>query len=97
MFVVSDMTVDVHDFPTGKVIGFNGTTEWALDSIRQEEVVWLPSEDQLRVALGPSFARLESVPGGFVVIATRNGRERRHIDIDAEGAYARCLLDLLTD
>ena len=33
VFVVSDMTVEVHDYPGGKVIGFNGTTEWALDSI----------------------------------------------------------------
>lgn len=97
VFVVSDMTVDVHDFPSGRVIGFNGTTEWALDSIKQDEVVWLPREDQLRVLLGESFVRLEAVPGGFVVVAAKHGRERRHIDIDAEGAYGRCLLDFLTD
>ena len=52
VFVVSDMTVEVHDFPTGKVIGFNGTTEWALDSLAQGDVVWLPREDQLRELLG---------------------------------------------
>jgi len=33
VFVLSDMTVEVHRFPYGEVIGFNGTTEWALDSI----------------------------------------------------------------
>jgi hypothetical protein len=31
-FVLSDMTVDLHEFPGGSVVGFNGTTEWALDS-----------------------------------------------------------------
>ncbi|MCW2492902.1 MAG: hypothetical protein JWN47_2266, partial [Frankiales bacterium] len=31
VFVLSDMTVEVHDLPQGPVIGFNGTTEWALD------------------------------------------------------------------
>ena len=41
-FVLSDMTVEVHDLPTGRIIGFNGTTEWALDSLELDEVVWLP-------------------------------------------------------
>ena len=42
-FVLSDMTVEVHDLPTGRIIGFNGTTEWALDSLELDEVVWLPA------------------------------------------------------
>ena len=33
IYVLSDMTVEAHDFSTGTVIGFNGTTEWALDSV----------------------------------------------------------------
>ena len=93
VFVVSDMTVQVHDFPTGKVIGFNGTTEWALDSLAQGEVVWLPREDQLRELVGPRFHRLEAVPGGFAVITANGDGERRHVDIDAERAYARAVLD----
>jgi hypothetical protein len=93
VFVVSDMTVEVHDFPTGKVIGFNGTTEWALDSLAQGEVVWLPREDQLRELVGPLFNRLEAVPGGFAVITANGEGERRHVDIDAERAYARAILD----
>ena len=95
VFVLSDMTVEIHDFPTGRVIGFNGTTEWALDSIEQQHVVWLPREDQLRALIGPRFQRLEAVPGGFAAVLELDGREQRHIDIDAERAYARCLLALL--
>lgn len=95
VFVVSDMTVEVHDFPSGKVIGFNGTVEWALDSIEHREVVWLPRESQLRELLGESFVRLEAVPPGAVVeIETATGRQR-HADVEPERAYARALLATL--
>ena len=97
VFVVSEMTVDVTDTPTGPLIRFNGTTEWALDSVQQDDVLWLPREAQLRTALGPLFRRLEAVPGGFVVVVDRPGAaaEERHIDVDVECAYARALLAVL--
>jgi hypothetical protein len=91
VFVVSDMTVEVHDYQGSKVIGFNGTTEWALDSIEQREVIWLPREEQLRKLLGDTFVRLEAVPGGYAVELT-NGRYTAE---DAEQAYAEALLALL--
>ncbi len=95
VFVVSDMTVEVHEFPTGRVIGFNGTVEWALDSIEQREVVWLPRETQLRERLGDAFVRLEAVaPGAVVEVATGSGTSR-HADSDPERAYARALLAVL--
>jgi hypothetical protein len=95
VFVVSEMTVDVADTPTGPLIRFNGTTEWALDHVRHDDVLWLPRESQLRDALGPAFRRLEAVPGGFVVVLAGEP-EQRHVDIDAEGAYARAVLALLS-
>lgn len=95
VFVVSDMVVEVHDFPAGRYLGFNGTTEWALDSILQDEVVWLPREEQLRDLLGEAFTGLHPVPGGFAVSAVVAGVKQRHIDIDAERAYARAVLALL--
>ncbi len=98
VFVVSDMVVDVHDLPGGRVLGFNGTVEWALDNIAAAEVVWLPREDQLRGRLGAAFHRLEAVPPGWVVVARLppDGTEQRHADADVERAYARALLQLLT-
>lgn len=96
VFVISEMTIGVHDFPSGPVIGFNGTTEWALDSLSQQDVVWLPREDQLRELIGEAFVRLSAVPGGFAAVATTHGREEQHVDNDAERAYARCLLARLT-
>jgi len=96
IFVVSNMTVEVHDFPTGRVLGFNGTVEWALDSIEYSEVIWLPRESQLRELLGDAFVRLEAVaPGAVVEVATPGGRQR-HADVDPERAYARAVLAMLT-
>ena len=70
----------------------SGPTEWALDSIQQQEVVWLPTEGQLRDLLGSSLVALESVPGGCVVVVDGPAGRERHIDIDAECAYARAVL-----
>ena len=96
VFVVSDMVVQVLELPSRqRYFAFNGTTEWALDSIEQEEVVWLPREDQLRTLLGSAFVSLEAIPGGFAVTVARQGRQERHVDLAAETAYARALISLL--
>jgi hypothetical protein len=94
VFVISNMVVEVQDVPTGQIIGFNGTTEWALDSLEHRQVVWMPRESQLRELLGDRFLRLESVTGGFAVEFDLDG-ERREVDGDAESAYARALLAVL--
>ncbi len=95
VFVVSDMVVEVLELPSRqRYFGFNGTTEWALDSIEQEEVVWLPREDQLRTMLGSRFVTLETIPGGFAVTVRQEGRDERHVDLTAEAAYARGVLSL---
>ena len=100
VFVVSGMAIEVSDLPTGAEMRFNGTVEWALDSIEQSEVIWLPREEQLRAALGDRFLRLERLDGstgGYaVVISDDSGAEERHVDIDVERAYARALLSVLT-
>ena len=96
VFVLSDMVVQTVQPPDGPpILAFNGTTEWALDSLEAHEAVWLPREDQLRALLGPSFVRLERVPGppeGYAV-TTHTGRE---VDVTPEAAYARAALALLT-
>jgi hypothetical protein len=95
VFVISNMVVEVQDVPTGQIIGFNGTTEWALDSLEHGQVVWMPREEQLRELLGDRFHRLETVTGGFAVVIDLDG-EHREVDGDAESAYARALLAVLT-
>jgi hypothetical protein len=95
VFVLSDMTVEVHEFPTGRVIGFNGVTEWALDSVQQEEAVWMPAEHQLRDLLGGLFTRLESQPDGFAVTVTLPDGVRTHRERTADDAYGQALLEVL--
>lgn len=93
VFVIAEMTIEVQDVPGGhSVIKFNGTTEWALDSIDAARVLWLPREDQLRAELAHDFSALAVVPGGFAVTLEDGSR---HLDIDAERAYARALLHRL--
>jgi hypothetical protein len=95
VFVLSTMTVDVHDLPEGAVIGFNGTTEWALDSVDQQDAVWLPREDQLRSLLGTTFTTLARDGDQWRVECTVRGSSRSVVHADAEEAYARALIALL--
>ena len=60
-FILSNIVADVNRFEGGNVSGFNGTTEWALDSVEQDDVVWLPREEQLRELLAqPRERRLRA-------------------------------------
>lgn len=92
VFILSDMTIEAHDYPTGTVLGFNGTIEWALDSVAKADALWLPSEAQLRALLGPAF---ESLRAGWVVTATIAGVAERFEASTAVDAYARALLRVL--
>jgi hypothetical protein len=93
VFVLSDMVIEPQDVPDGPpILAFNGTTEWALDSLEAHDAVWLPREDQLRDLLGGAFASLEQATGpvGGYVVTLADGS--RHVDVDAACAYARALL-----
>ena len=91
VFVISTMVIESHDVPGGRIIRFNGTTEWALDSIPAELALWLPREDQLRELLDGRFVQLEKIGDGFAVVLADGSR---HVDTDAERAYARAVLHL---
>jgi hypothetical protein len=100
VFVLSDMTIEVHEFPTGRVIGFNGTTEWALDSVEQGEALWLPGEQQLRRLLGDRFAGLLPESGGYVVLVHPPDAGDDPVRVaapTAAEAYAGALLRVLTE
>jgi hypothetical protein len=85
VYTVSEMTIEAHKYPTGTILGFNGTTEWALDSVSIEQTVWLPREDQLREMLRGSFRSLSRVGDAFVV---EIGWSDRMLDAD-ESAIQR--------
>lgn len=93
VFVLSDMVIEQQDVPGGPpILAFNGTTEWALDSLEARDAVWLPREDQLRDLLGGAFVSLERASGpvgGYVVTLADDSR---HVDVDPACAYGRALL-----
>ncbi len=95
VFVLSDMTIEVQHFPGGPGIGFNGTTEWALDSVEQSEALWLPAEHQLRELLGDSFAGLAPTGDGYRVTLRFDGATRGFEGRSPGEAYASALLHLL--
>ncbi len=94
-FVLSDMTVQVHEFPSATVIGFNGVTEWALDSVDRDEAVWLPAEHQLRSLLGGFFVRLERTGQQWAVRYRLEDQEQTSTADTAEEAYGSALLMVL--
>jgi hypothetical protein len=97
VFTVADMVVEARHYPTGTLLAFNGTTEWALDSLELDQALWLPREDQLRAMLGPAFRSLaRAVTGEFQVLAEIPGRPERVFTADqADEAYADALLALV--
>ncbi|CAA9300331.1 MAG: hypothetical protein AVDCRST_MAG48-1271 [uncultured Friedmanniella sp.] len=97
VFTVSDMVVErVHQHGETR-FHFNGTVEWALDSVEADAVVWLPREEQLRDLVGSWFLSLDATPEGFVVTVSGPGRAH-HTDPEpvAADAYGRALLYVLT-
>jgi hypothetical protein len=95
VFVLSNMVIDIHQLPEGQTIGFNGTTEWALDDLEQEEAVWLPREDQLRELLGSTFQALTRDRDGFRVEIAIGDERPAFTSGVAEQAYGEALLHLI--
>lgn len=92
-FTVSDMVVELVNRNGQSRFHFNGTTEWALDSVDSGNAVWLPREDQLRDLLGRYFLSLDCTTEGFVVTVTGPGRAyHTPVEREAADAYARALL-----
>lgn len=96
VFYLADMTVDVQRFVGGSVIGFNGVSEWALDSVDLEETLWLPREDQMRAVLGETFVRLDRTDAGYAVHLGGSQPHDPAPHEDAECAYAVALLAVLS-
>ena len=96
IFTVSDMVIEEHRHEQGSYFGFNGTTEWALDSVPTSDTLWLPREDQLRDLLGNAFLSLSREGDTFTVTAAVAGHGTlTGISADAADAYALALLDLV--
>jgi hypothetical protein len=95
VFTISEMVVEVRRSPVGSLIAFNGTTEWALDSIEQATAIWLPRESQLREALGDTMLSLARLDEGWRVTVRVGGALLERTAPDPDEAYGLALLATL--
>lgn len=95
VFTVSEMTIEARRHPTGTVLAFNGTTEWALDSVALVDAVWLPREDQLREMLLATFRSLTRLDDAFEVVIELGGERVRFEHPDVAEAYGLALHELV--
>lgn len=97
IFVIADLSVDVQPLADGiAAITFNGAVEWSLDYILQQDVIWLPTEAQVRSFLGDRVQSLERTETGWActIYPDPSGQER-HVGPTASDAYGNALLTLL--
>lgn len=102
VFSVSHMAITIGTIQGFPMINFQGAYEWALDYIWLQEVVWIPTEGQLREEIerrvesksGPSL-RLTRTPGGYVCELQHRDAYLTFVGKDAGTAYAQALLELL--
>jgi hypothetical protein len=95
VFWISHLTIDVHTFKGQPLLGFNGTTEWALDSVTLDTALWMPREDQLRTLLGDRFVGLHRDGDAWIVQVEDEGGRGTFRDPDPECAYALALLSVV--
>jgi hypothetical protein len=95
-FAISEMVVTLRTVPDGRQIAFNGAVEWALDAIMQREVVWLPSEPQLRRLLGRRFVSLSRAEDRYRCEAHLGDSVHGFVADAAADAYGLAVLALLS-
>ena len=95
VFVLADMTVDIQHLAGGAAITFNGAVEWSLDSILHGEVVWLPSEAQLRRLVGERLVALTRDGGEYVCAVDVGDNIAEYRDEGASNAYGQAVLALI--
>ncbi|GIV95680.1 MAG: hypothetical protein KatS3mg057_0337 [Herpetosiphonaceae bacterium] len=99
VFVISNMTIQLRDLAGRLAVTFEGAVEWALDHIMVAELIWLPSEAQLRgeleERLGEPSLRLISLPAGYRCEIEFQGRPLGFEATTAEETYAAALLYVL--
>lgn len=95
VFTVSEMTIEPRQYPTGTILAFNGTTEWALDSVALGDALWLPREDQLREMLRSAFRSLRRLADTHRVEIELAGEMQAFEHPQPEDAYAAAVLALL--
>lgn len=102
VFVVTDLMANLDIFRGWPVVTFHGAAEWALDYILTTEVVWLPTEGQLRQELEsllteetPFTLRLDALADGYACLIALQQQTLTFSARTAAEAYGRALLHVL--
>ncbi len=95
VFVIAELTIDVEQVAGHATIMFNGAVEWSLDYIFSQDVVWLPTEEQLRELLGDALVGLTRSDGGYRCEIDVDGMAVLFTSPNASDAYGQALLHLL--
>lgn len=102
VFVLSDMTIEIEQLFGWQALTFNGAVEWALDYVMAAEVVWMPTESQLReivqqhlLAEPQPAVQLISALDGYLCQINFQNHSHRFEAVSACDAYARALLYVL--
>jgi hypothetical protein len=99
-FVISEQTAFVQRINGVPMIVFHGGTEWALDHVFVGDVVWLPTETQLRILIAqhlppPAELRLTRGTDQYTCTIGTRGDLHSFTATSGENAYGMALLDLL--
>lgn len=102
IFVISDMSVLLAEIQGQQAVTFHGVVEWALDHVIVAELVWLPTETQLREVLEqylvgepePALA-LASTPDGYRCDIRHQGDLLTFEAFGVSEIYGRALLRVL--
>lgn len=102
VFVLTDMMAYTELIRGWPVVAFHGTAEWALDYIYTSEVVWIPTEEQLReelvsrlLAAADGRLRLELTAEGYTCTIQADTEPLSFGAASGAEAYAGALLHLL--
>jgi len=102
IFVISEMPAAVGQIQGTPIMTFEGAVEWALDYVPTGEVLWLPSEEQLRGLLAERlapephfFLALNVTADGCRCEITFGGQTLGFQAADGSEAYAAALMYVL--
>ena len=100
LFVVSPLPALIQRLNGHSVVAFQASAEWALDYVMLAEVIWMPSEAQLRELLERTMTpdaplRLERSASGYSCTIGLDGLPASYERDDAADAYAMALLAVL--
>lgn len=102
VFVISDVQSNIENILGSPVVAFQGTSEWALDYLVTTEVVWMPTEEQIRSLLEEHLLRYRQAAMNFswsirqyTCSITYDGKDLAFDGGEASDVYAKALLYLL--